>query len=61
MKDFRKYLDELKFQAQYNPLATAAVGAGLIVAIAKLMDANTKRRTAKTWELEVERRRMNIR
>lgn len=57
----KKYLEELKFQAQHNPLATAVVGAGLIVAISKLLNANTERQNAKTWAREVERRRMNTR
>lgn len=57
----KKYLEELKIQAQNNPLAAAAIGAGVIVAITKLMDANTKRQNAKAWASEVERRRMNTR
>jgi len=57
----KKYLEELKFQAQQNPLPTAAVAAGLIIAISKLMSANTERQNAKTWAKEVERRRMNAR
>jgi hypothetical protein len=57
----KKYLEELKLQAQANPLPTAAVGAALIIAISKLVNANTGRQNAKTWAREVERRRMNVR
>lgn len=57
----KEYLEELKYQVRTNPLPTAAVGAGLIIAISKLINANTERQNAKTWAREVERRRMNTR
>jgi Cys-tRNA synthase (O-phospho-L-seryl-tRNA:Cys-tRNA synthase) len=57
----KQYLEQLKLQAETNPLGAAAVGAAVIIAITKLLSATTDRQKAKTWDREVERRRMNIR
>lgn len=57
----KQYLEQLKLQAQTNPLGVAAVGAGVIVVITKLINAITERQNSKTWAREVERRRMNTR
>jgi hypothetical protein len=54
----KKYIDNLKYQAQQNPLVAAGIGASLILAISKLLQANTNRKNANTWASEVERRRM---
>lgn len=41
-----------------NPLAVIFVATLAAGAAAKLMDANTSRQNAKSWEKEVDRRRM---
>lgn len=53
-----KWTERIKQAWNENPLAVVAVGAIAITAVAKLMDANTERTKAKTWEMEVDRRRM---
>jgi hypothetical protein len=55
----KQYLEQLKQQAETNPLGAAAVGAAVIIAITKLMNATTDAKREKTWAREVERRRMN--
>ena len=55
----KKYIDNLKRQAQENPIAAIVVGALAITAISKLMQANTEKANSKSWAKEVERRRMN--
>jgi hypothetical protein len=47
----------LKRQVEENPLVAATIGAGLLTAFSKLLDANTRRKNSKTWSREVERRR----
>ena len=54
----KKYIDNLKRQAEDNPLLALGVGAALLTAVTKLINANTERNNAKTWEREVDRRRM---
>jgi hypothetical protein len=39
-----------------DPLMTAGIGATLLIAVSKLMNANTNRKNAKTWRKEVARR-----
>ena len=56
-----KYVDDLKRQAEENPMAAVAVGALAITAITKLMQANTARANSRTWAREVERRSMKLR
>lgn len=46
----------LKEQVEDNPLLAAAIGAGLLTAVSKLMDSNTKRKNASSWNREVKRR-----
>lgn len=55
----KKYIDNLKRQAEENPVAALAVGAIVITAVAKLLRATTETRNSRTWEKEVDRRRMN--
>lgn len=57
----KKFIDNLKAQAEANPVVVLAVTAGLLTATAKLMDANTQRSYAKTHALEVDRRIRNAR
>lgn len=46
----------LKHQVEDNPLVAAGIGAALLNGAAKLMNANTGRKNAKTWRREVTRR-----
>lgn len=46
----------LKRQIEENPLVAATIGAGLLTAAGKLMDANTRRKNQKVWKREVDRR-----
>lgn len=55
----QKFIDNLKRQAQENPVVALAIGAAVITATAKLMEANNDRKKTQTWEREVERRIMN--
>lgn len=52
-------INRIKREFEANPMLVIAAAAALVTATAKLMDANTRRVQAKTWALEVERRRMN--
>jgi hypothetical protein len=47
---------KLKRQIEENPLVAAGIGAALLQAAAKLMNANTQRKNSKTWDREVRRR-----
>lgn len=46
----------LKHQAEEQPLIAVGVLAAALTAVSKLMDANTNRRSSKTWDREVQRR-----
>ena len=48
--------DNIKKAFDQDPVMVTGVGAALIIAIAKLMDANTNRKNSKTWKKEVNRR-----
>jgi hypothetical protein len=50
---------KLKEQVEDNPLVAAGIGAALLTGAAKLMNANTARKNAKTWKREVKRREKN--
>ena len=47
---------KLKHQVEENPLVAAGLLAAILSGGAKLMNANTGRRNAKTWRREVTRR-----
>jgi len=49
----------LKRQIQEQPLVAAGIGAALLSGAAKLLNANTGRKNAKTWRREVKRREKN--
>lgn len=55
-QDVKRFTDNLKRQAQENPLWTIAIATALLSAGAKVMDANTQRSYAKTHAREVDRR-----
>lgn len=52
----KKFIDNLKRQAEENPLVALAAAAALFTATGKLMDANTARMAARTHAAEVARR-----
>lgn len=54
----KKYIDNLKRQAEENPVLALMAVAALFTATSKLMDANTARQSARTHALEVNRRIM---
>lgn len=54
-----KFWNNLKAQAEANPVAVLIVAALVITATSKLLDANTQRSYAKTHAREVDRRIMN--
>lgn len=54
----KKYTDRLKATFEQYPLETIAISAAALTAAAKIMQANTERKNAKTWAKEVDRRRM---
>ena len=51
-----EFIENLKRQAEANPIFALGVAAGLITAIGKLMDSSTNSRNAKAWAREVARR-----
>ncbi len=57
MKNNRFY-QNLKYQIEENPLAALAIMTAAATVLLKLMQANTEYNNSKTWEKEVERRRM---
>lgn len=50
--------DRIKQTWNDNPLAVIAIAAFAATAAAKVMDANTSRQNAKSWQKEVDRRVM---
>jgi hypothetical protein len=57
----KKFIDNLKAQAEANPLVAIAVAAALFTATSKLLDANTARVSAHTYAKEIDRRIRNAR
>jgi len=55
----KKYIDNLKRQAEENPLLAAGIAIAAVTAVTKLMQANTEHNNSKSWAKEVDRRRMN--
>lgn len=51
-----KFVDNLKRQAEENPIVALGVGAAALTALSKLLDANTARVSAKTHAREIDRR-----
>jgi hypothetical protein len=52
----QRFIDNLKRQAEENPVLAIGVAAGLITAISKLIDANADMRNSRAWAREVARR-----
>ena len=57
MKNNRFY-QNLKRQAEENPMATIAIATAAGTVLLKLLQASTEYNNSKTWKKEVERRRM---
>jgi len=49
----------LKHQVEEQPLVAAGIGAALLAGAAKVLNAVTASRNAKTWRKEVDRRTKN--
>lgn len=54
----QKFLDNLRRQAEENPILALGVGAAVVTATSKLVHTATEARNSKTWAKEVDRRRM---
>lgn len=54
-----KFWNNLKAQAEANPIYAMGAAALVLTAVSKLLDANTQRSYAKTHAREVDRRIMN--
>lgn len=59
MDDIKRFGRKLMVQAEANPIAALVVGAMVVTACSKFMDANTARLAAKTHAAEVARRIAN--
>lgn len=53
-----KFLENLKHQAEDNPVLAMGVAAGLLTAVGKLVEAHTNSRNSKSWMRETQRRAM---
>lgn len=51
-----EFIENLKHQAEQNPILALGVAAGLITAISKLGNTMTDAKNARAWKLEVARR-----
>jgi hypothetical protein len=51
-----EFINNLKHQAEENPIIALGVGAALITAISKLIESSGNARNSKAWDREVARR-----
>jgi hypothetical protein len=56
-----RFLENLKREAEENPVLALGIAAGLITAISQLMNASANKRNSASWQREVDRRTRNIR
>lgn len=56
-----KFLENLRRQAEENPILALGVGAAAVTAASKLIHVAVESRNSKTWAKEVDRRRMTTR
>jgi hypothetical protein len=56
-----RFMQNLKDQAEQNPILALGVAAALVTTLSKLMDANASRMNAKSWNRETARRAMKDR
>jgi hypothetical protein len=54
-----EFLNNLKTQAEQNPMVAIVAGAGLLSAAGKFLNAASNRNNARTWKKEVDRRVRN--
>lgn len=54
-----RFYRNLKAQVEEHPMESIMIASIAATAAAKLMQSNANRRNSKTWEKEVDRRRMN--
>jgi hypothetical protein len=50
-----RFFENLQHQAEENPIVALGVGATLIAAISKLIDAQVNAKNSKAWAKEVEK------
>ena len=53
-----KFVDNLKKQAEENPLVALGIGVGLISAVSKLINSSATAANSRAWQAEVARRAM---
>lgn len=53
-----RFLENLKNQAEENPVFALGVAAGLITAISQLVNASSNKQNARSWDRETARRAM---
>lgn len=53
-----RFLNNLKIQAEDNPVLAMAVAAGLITSVSKLLGTTVDMKNASAWKQEVARRAM---
>lgn len=51
-----RFLDNLKKEAEENPIVALGVAAALITALSKLIDSGATSRNSRAWIKEVDRR-----
>lgn len=51
-----RFLDNLKRQAEENPVFALGVAAGLVTAISQLVNSGANARNSRAWQREVARR-----
>ena len=51
-----QFLNNLKRQAEENPVVALGVAAALLTAVGKLVDSSVNARNSRAWEKEVARR-----
>jgi hypothetical protein len=51
-----RFINNLKHQAEENPVLAMGVAAALITAVSKLIDSSSNARNSKAWAQEVARR-----
>jgi len=56
MNDAKRFYNSLKQKAIENPLLALAIGAAVVTATTKLVEANTQRTYAKAHAKEIDRR-----
>jgi len=53
-----RFLENLRRQAEENPILALGVGAAAVTAVSKLIHVGTERKNSTTWAKEVDRRRV---